>query len=556
MAATLLVCPDCAACFPAANGRARCPQCGTEAVTTRAKADVPVSRPYAPPPEYPKAEEAPPAGPSRRALLLVLCGAGFLLLCGAAVVIVVALSSDKAKTGAVAQVSPQVTARADEDRPPPPTEVTRGGSDDPGIPQPPKRDPIEAPPSLTSLSEAEQKEVTRAIERGTAYLKKHSPAGPMGNHRFSGLHPLVGLTLLEGGVPADDLALSNLTRRIRADAAKLSETYSLSLAILFFDRLGDPQDKKLIRFLAARLIAGQNEAGGWSYDCPELSESDSQSLFDYLETNPVPGQSMKGSPGLPLVIRPRDTSRSLSGDTGRSAKPVSRDALPAMVKNRPVVVFEPGKTKPRWGKDDNSNTQFAVLGVWAARRHGVPIDRSVALISARFRKSQNSDGSWGYNVDSTKNRDSMTCAGLLGLAVGRAGGESAEKDPAIAHGLQFLGRKVGQPASVKAPRKGHVKPLQIGAESIGDMYWLWSVERVGVIYNLPTIGGKDWYAWGAGLLVKSQNEEGDWRDAGQGLVVDTCFALLFLQRVNVAKDLTRQLQMIGPIRDPGPTHDK
>ena len=34
-------------------------------------------------------------------------------------------------------------------------------------------------------------------------------------------------------------------------------------------------------------------------------------------------------------------------------------------------------------------------------------------------------------------------------------------------------------------------------------------------------------------------------------MADTCFALLFLKRANVAKDLTHQLQMLGPIRDPG-----
>ncbi len=34
--------------------------------------------------------------------------------------------------------------------------------------------------------------------------------------------------------------------------------------------------------------------------------------------------------------------------------------------------------------------------------------------------------------------------------------------------------------------------------------------------------------------------------------VDTCLALLFLKRVNVAKDLTAQLKMIAPIKDLSP----
>jgi hypothetical protein len=218
-----------------------------------------------------------------------------------------------------------------------------------------------------------------------------------------------------------------------------------------------------------------------------------------------------------------------------------------------VVTFDPAKAMPRAATDDNSNTQFAILGVWAARRHGVPVGRSLALISARFRNSQNPDGSWGYNLHTHLRPDSMTCAGLLGLAVARAegdGGTAPDKDPAISRGLQFLGKKVQNPGGVKRPRNGRPNALQIGAQSLGDLYWLWSVERVGVIYSLPTIGGKDWYAWGAGLLVAAQGHDGSWV-AGQGPVVDTCFALLFLARVNVAKDLTRQLQQMGRIRDPG-----
>src|SRR5262249_13332568 len=116
--------------------------------------------------------------------------------------------------------------------------------------------------------------------------------------------------------------------------------------------------------------------------------------------------------------------------------------------------------------------------------------------------------------------------------------------------LEFLGKRVEKPGGVKKPGKGRAGALKIGADSLGDLYWLWSLERVGVIYSLSTIGGKDWYAWGAGLLVPAQADDGSWL-GGQGQVVDTCFALLFLRRVNVAKDLTRQLQQMGRIRDPG-----
>ena len=46
--------------------------------------------------------------------------------------------------------------------------------------------------------------------------------------------------------------------------------------------------------------------------------------------------------------------------------------------------------------DDNSNTQFATLALWVARRHGLPVDHALARIDSRFRHSQGADGGWGY----------------------------------------------------------------------------------------------------------------------------------------------------------------
>lgn len=34
-----------------------------------------------------------------------------------------------------------------------------------------------------------------------------------------------------------------------------------------------------------------------------------------------------------------------------------------------------------------------------------------------------------------------------------------------------------------------------------ELYYLWSVERVAMLYNLQLIGQKDWYRWGADHLI-------------------------------------------------------
>src|SRR5262249_36334229 len=76
---------------------------------------------------------------------------------------------------------------------------------------------------------------------------------------------------------------------------------------------------------------------------------------------------------------------------------------------------------------DNSNTQFAILAMWVAQRHGVPTDRTLRLIVKRFRETQKSDGGWSYAYPKSAGESSaaMTCSGLSGLAV--AFGLSREK---------------------------------------------------------------------------------------------------------------------------------
>ena len=39
-------------------------------------------------------------------------------------------------------------------------------------------------------------------------------------------------------------------------------------------------------------------------------------------------------------------------------------------------------------------------------------------------------------------------------------------------------------------------------------YFLWSLERVAVALDLDTIGKKDWYGWGAEILLENQAPNG------------------------------------------------
>ena len=75
-----------------------------------------------------------------------------------------------------------------------------------------------------------------------------------------------------------------------------------------------------------------------------------------------------------------------------------------------------------------------------------------------------------------------------------------------------------------------------------DFYFLWSLERVGVIYGVDKIGKIDWYDLGADELVEAQHPTGAWGKGARGGVVDTSFALLFLSRSNLVRDLSAKVQ--------------
>jgi hypothetical protein len=194
---------------------------------------------------------------------------------------------------------------------------------------------------------------------------------------------------------------------------------------------------------------------------------------------------------------------------------------------------------------DNSNTQFAILALWTAQRYDVPMNRTLNLIVRRFLTSQNLNGSWDYDYHPGGNvqgkstsSPAMTCVGLIGLAVGHGLAQPAAgqlvQDPRILRGLIALYLTIGKPSNPPLKTK---PPMQ-------NLYFLWSVERVAVLYNLPKIGDKDWYRWGAQVLVANQEAQGNWSGGGypgSSPTLDTCLALLFLKRANLVKDLAAKL---------------
>ena len=174
---------------------------------------------------------------------------------------------------------------------------------------------------------------------------------------------------------------------------------------------------------------------------------------------------------------------------------------------------------------DNSNSQFGVLGVWAAARDGsIEIStRYWTKVREHWLAQQDESGGWAYTAGE-RSRDpllpTMTTAGvatlyvcmdnLSGARYMSCRGDSKDFEP-IQKGLTWLEERFD-------------KNLD------GCKYWyyyLYCMERVGLASGKKYFGTTDWYRAGTEKLLPRQ-KDGKWGTSVG--VVDTSFALLFLVR--------------------------
>lgn len=207
---------------------------------------------------------------------------------------------------------------------------------------------------------------------------------------------------------------------------------------------------------------------------------------------------------------------------------------------------------------DGSNTQYAVLGLWAAKNAGVDINKIDAKawesLQTFYKDSQNIDpndksiGYWTYytRMGGHANPQTMTAAGICGLVVaaqqlnvnvqgldlqtGIAKNCGIyEADEHLERGLRWLGLDRARNFSFNS--QGH------------SFYNVYGIERVGRLTGRRFIGDHDWYREGCEALVGVNtkdypalgiHEDGSWAIKGgqfdSNPVWSTSFALLFLSK--------------------------
>jgi len=472
-----------------------------------------------------------------------------------------------------------------------------------------------AQPAPKGKDDAEKDRVPAAVEKGRAYLqKKYDPRGrgPDRNEmdglmQVAGFHgngqaALSGMAMLESGIPAADLAVAAIANGLRQNALAATNTYEVSLVIMFLDRLGAKDDAGLIQFMTLRLLSGQCADGTWSYSCTGLNLDQVEQrqlaaqLVKVTRLVSVPGK--KDAPKPPVKEKRDDLDFDpATPKPGPKDKPAAKtppapkepaDGLHPAVRKYAKLVNDGGKTDPRppglpgnlldllprSASGDHSNTQFATVGMWCGRRHGVDTAAAFKLLEKHYRDCQGNDGGWGYTGSFGGSSAPMTCAGLMGLAMGFGAKNTKLATPGGA------GNPEDRPPAPAADDPGNDKVLEKGLKCLGDylaaaaaqgepggpggrfrfranelsknLYFMWSLERVAMIYGLATVGKVDWYDWGSTCLLDAQQADGSWSGGnyhGSSAELDTAFALLFLNRANLAQDLSASLK--GKVRDPG-----
>ena len=187
---------------------------------------------------------------------------------------------------------------------------------------------------------------------------------------------------------------------------------------------------------------------------------------------------------------------------------------------------------------DNSNTQYALLGLNAASEVGIPVSKETWALSRKYWEGcQHLDGSWAYFFDSQGgSTGSMTCAGISSLVITGMkrfqGQEALEGDKIVNCGKGAINPKLQRAIDWMA--QNFKVGQNIGANQNWKFYYLYGLERAGRLTGQRFFGGHDWYREGAEELVSIQDTlQGSWR--GLNAVEDdpliaTSFALLFLAK--------------------------
>jgi hypothetical protein len=259
---------------------------------------------------------------------------------------------------------------------------------------------------------------------------------------------------------------------------------------------------------------------------------------------------------------------------------LTRWLVGAQGKDGAFSYWSPPQPASAW---DHSNTQFSLLALKAARRCGIEVQKGVWLRAldhlldeqerrgppaGRFEPAPPADGSygvaqprevamdqargWGYGRNSGAT-GSMTAGCLSSLVICRSEllGSTVYPQPYDAKVVQATRDGVGWLGLHFTVSENPGPPRAPAVREVWHFYYLYALERAGVLSGLLLFGRRDWYLEGALFLLDERRDNGSWLgrkaldanpwkgagpDSATANFLDTCFALLFLKRATFKLD--------------------
>ena len=341
-----------------------------------------------------------------------------------------------------------------------------------------------------------QKRVNGAIDRAVEWLRVR---GVRPNTHRNG--DLTTLALRHAGLKSNEQFYKNC--RGATLRRTPGYTYNVGIQALLMENVDVREHQGELAKLARFLADSQKRNGQWSYTGRQLLRV---------------GQVKRTGLGLGR----RKGSLPLTGKKDGEPPPLD------LVKLAPA----PPQKDLRLG--DNSNTHFAVLGLWAAERANVIVPKPTwRRVEKWLNKTQNDDGGWGYD-DAGKKKNStgtMTAAGALGLiAAKHFGGTPWKSDGRVQRGIDWARKNFTPSENPMGEKRWHY-------------YYLWAMVR------LERVMGKNrWYEPIARWLVNNQEEDGSWPTKIPTMEsTNASFAILCLRRASI------KLEIPPRPRDPSAT---
>jgi len=357
----------------------------------------------------------------------------------------------------------------------------------------------------------DQKRIDDAIRKGAEYLKT-AESSPWDQH-IANSDELMLLTFIHADVPESDAKFRELFQR--AMDAKMERTYKVALLAMCLEELDRVKYQPKIKQCAQFLVDNQCQNGQWSYGAPSA----------FVDGTPSVG-----------------TPRAAVASAGKPPAAGEREK-PKVVHKIPVEKRVQG---PPAG--DNSNSQYAALCLRACHDAGIQLPRDTVVKLARRwwttsqlgekggKDTSVSTGAgpltadprgWSYTTNDPA-YGSMTAGAIGAVCIfDYILGDDWKKDKVVAGGMGWLIKNFSVTENVG--------PCETGGKDAKEFlyYYLYALERVGMLYDTPLVGNHDWYLEGARVILAAQKPDGSWAESGPATMRptwDTCFAILFLKR--------------------------